>query len=475
MTEDYDTRKETKMTGTTPTGSTVTDMRQPTGTVVASATPDYAALEAELAAVLGARGVSRDPRQREKASVDGARMSPIIAEQLPLGVADLVAFPADAEQIAAAVHIAVGHGAPVTPRGKGTGNYGQAIPMPGGLVLDMSRARAIVEVGDGWITAEAGTPMATLEQTARQSGQQLWIYPSTVHSTLGGFLSGGSGGTGSLEHGSNHEGFVVALDVVTPASEGALVHVEGDEVLGYVHNYGTAGIIARATVRLEPLRDWRGLYASFDDFGGSMSVLRALAALRPHPRLVSADDPHVSAQLPPDAAFVAGRSSLRMIVDATLVDAASAIITDAGGRIEDVREGAQVSAAISVLSYNHPIEWLQKSEPGVYFHVEVGGDALIDRHDEVIAVYPGAHLHLEATEARPIGMLAGIYESPEQVVDGIAALTALGVGVHNPHQWNVDFRLPETVELARRTDPRGLLNPGKLNPAYRGPQKGSIR
>jgi hypothetical protein len=164
-----------------------------------------------------------------------------------------------------------------------------------------------------------------------------------------------------------------------------------------------------------------------------------------------------------------------MIVDATLVDAASAIITDAGGRIEDVREGTQVSAAISVLSYNHPIEWLQKSEPGVYFHVEVGGDALIDRHDEVIAVYPGAHLHLEATEARPIGMLAGIYESPEQVVDGIAALTALGVGVHNPHQWNVDFRLPETVELARRTDPRGLLNPGKLNPAYRGPQKGSIR
>ena len=469
MTEDYDTRKETEMTGATPT-----DVLDPAATVAAP-TPDYAALEADLAAALGPRGISSDPRQREKASVDGARMSPIIAEQLPLGVADLVAFPADAEQIAETVRIAVAHGAPVTPRGKGTGNYGQAIPMPGGLVLDTSRARAIIEVGDGWITAEAGAPMATLELAARQHGQQLWMYPSTVHSTLGGFLSGGSGGTGSIAHGSNHEGFVVALDVVTPASEGALVHVEGDDALGYVHTYGTAGIIARATVRLEPMNDWRGLYASFEDFAGSMSVLQRLAALSPTPRLVSADDPHVSAQLPPDPAFPEGRSSLRTIIDASLLEEASHIITAAGGRNADVREGPQVSAANTVLSYNHPIEWLQKSEPGVYFHVEVGGDALIDRHDEVMAVYPGAHLHIEATALRPIGMLAGVYESPEQVADGIAALTALGVGVHSPHQWNVDFRLPETVALARSTDPRGLLNPGKLNPDYAGPVKGSIR
>ncbi len=469
MTEDYDTRKETEMTG-----ATSTDLLDPAA-FDAAVSPDYAALETALTAVLGARGVSSDPRQREKASVDGARMSPIIAEQLPLGVADLVAFPADADQIAETVRIAVAHGAAVTPRGKGTGNYGQAIPMPGGLVLDTSRARAVVEVGDGWITAEAGAPMAALELAARQQGQQLWMYPSTVHSTLGGFLSGGSGGTGSIAHGSNHEGFVVALDVVTPASAGELVHVEGENTLGFMHNYGTAGVIARATVRLEPLRDWRGLYASFDDFTGSMSVLQRLAALHPHPRLVSADDPHVSAQLPPDPAFPEGRSSLRTIIDASLVDEATAIITAAGGRIEDLREGPQVSAAISVLSYNHPIEWLQKSEPGVYFHVEVGGDALVDRHDEVMAVYPGAHLHIEATALKPIGMLAGVYESPEQVADGIATLTALGVGVHSPHQWNVDFRLPETVELARATDPYGHLNPGKLNPDYAGPVKGAIR
>ena len=135
-----------------------------------------------------------------RASVDGARMSPIISELLPLGVADVVAFPTDAAQIGQAVAAAVRHGVPVTPRGKGTGNYGQGIPMSGGLVLDLSRARAVVEVGEGWLTAEAGTPMVTCERAAQATGQQLWMYPSTVQSSLGGFLAGGSGGTGSIVH-----------------------------------------------------------------------------------------------------------------------------------------------------------------------------------------------------------------------------------------------------------------------------------
>jgi len=432
-------------------------------------------LEQELREILGDRGVSAEPRVRERASVDGAPMSPILAEQLPLGLADLVAFPTSAEQIAAAVGAASRHGVPITPRGKGTGNYGQGIPMRGGLVLDMSRARTIVEVGDGYITAEAGAQMVALEQAAWASGQALWMYPSTTQSSIGGFLAGGSGGTGTIEHGANHMGFVVALDVVHADGSGELVHVEGDEAQQYVHNYGTAGIIARATVRLEPLRDWRGLYASFPDFPSALSVLREIGRITPPPRLVSADNPWISAALPADDAIPAGRSSMRILLSADTIDAASALIESAGGRVEDVRDGAQTSMRISMLSYNHPIEWLQKSSATSIFHVEVAGDALVERIAEVEAVYPGGLLHIEAGHGVPIGMLAGRYESPEQVYAGIEALNALGVGVHNPHQWNVDFEIERTVEVAKRTDPDGLLNPGKLNPDYAGPRKGAIR
>ncbi|GAB4079447.1 FAD-binding oxidoreductase [Modestobacter muralis] len=434
-----------------------------------------AELAAELAVLLGERSVSTELRARERASVDGAWMSPIISEQLPLGLADLVAYPTTAEQIGEAVAAAVRHGVPVTPRGKGTGNYGQAIPMAGGLVLDTSRARAVVEVGEGFVTAEAGAPMVALERAAGATGQQLWMYPSTAQSSIGGFLSGGSGGTGTIAHGSNDAGFVLALDVVHATGSPELVHVEGDEAMRFVHNYGTAGVIARATVRLEPLQDWRGVYASFPDFRGALSVLRAIGRLQPLPRLVSADTPEITATLPEDPALPEGRASLRVIADATTVDAVRALVEGAGGRVEDVREGAQVPLALSVLSYNHPIEWLQKSAPGVYFHVEVGGDALVERIEEVHAVYEGGLLHIEAGHTVPIGMLAGVYRSPEQVYAGITALNALGVSVHDPHQWNVDFQLGRTLETARTTDPRGLLNPGKLNADYAGPTKGAIR
>jgi FAD/FMN-containing dehydrogenase len=397
------------------------------------------ALRLELTELLGERGVSADLRTRERASVDEALMSPILVEQLPLGLADLVAYPGSAEQIAAVLAAATRHGVPVTTRGKGTGNYGQGIPLDGGLVLDTSRARAVVEVGDGWITAEAGAPMILMEQAANAAGQQLWMYPSTAQSTIGGVLSGGAGGPGTI------------------------VHVEGEEAQTFVHTYGTAGVIVRATVGLEPLQDWRAVYAAFETFEGAQAALRALYGMSPQPRLVSADLPFISAKLPDDPAIVKGASSLRAILDAATLEQASAIISANGGRVTDVREGAAQTVKVSMLSYNHPIWWLKKNSPDkVYFHVEVAGEALIDRIDEVHAVYPGGMLHIEAGHRFPIGMLAAEYTGADDVYAGYPKLQELGVRVHSPHQYYVDHGVEELTALKERTDPDGLLNPGHL-------------
>ena len=437
-------------------------------------TTRFDSLKQELAELLPDGGVSSDLRTRERLAVDGAWMSPILSQKLSFPTPELVAFPADAAQIGQVVAAAVRRGVPVTPRGKGTGNYGQAIPMSGGLVLSTSRARDVVEVGEGWITAEAGTPMVELESAAQASGQQLWMYPSTVRSSIGGFLSGGSGGTGTIVHGSNDGGFVMALDVVFADGSPQLHHVEGHEAQQWVHNYGTAGIVARATVRLEPLQEWRCMYASFPDFADALSTLRAFGRLDPLPRLTSADPPALTKTLP-EVPAGPGRASLRAMVDDRTLGTAVMIVENAGGKVEEVRPGAQAQLKMSMLSYNHPITWLQRSKPGVYFHLEVSGDALIDKIDQVHAVYPGGLLHIEVGHRRPIGMLAGEYHDQNQAYAGIEALEELGVSVHNPHQWNVDFELARTVELARRTDPNGLLNPGKLNPNYTGKTKGAIQ
>jgi FAD/FMN-containing dehydrogenase len=428
-----------------------------------NAPPAVEALVAELAELLGADAVSTDDASLDKASIDGARLSPVISEQLPLGRADVVARPADAEQIASAVAAAVRHHVPITPRGKGTGNYGQAIPMSGGLVLDMSGARTIGTVADGAITADAGATFVELERAAYDTGQQILLYPSTARSTIGGFLSGGSGGTGSIKHGMMHTGdFVRALDVVHAVPDARLVHVEGEEAGLYLHNYGTAGIIARATVTLEPRQDWQGLFASFDRFEQALSVIRPFAEIRPTPRLVSADPPILAEALPADAGIPAGRSSLRAILDPASLDAARQLVEDAGGRVEDVRDGFGTIIRISMMSYNHPIDWLQKAYPDTYFHLEVRGDALVDRFADLVEVYPGGLLHIEANKGRPTGMLTAPYRSADEVYAGFERLTAIDVGYHNCHQWFVDHEPDRTRALAATTDPAGLLNPGKL-------------
>jgi len=419
-------------------------------------------LRVALVDLLGDRGVSTDQRTRERASVDEATMSPILTEQLPLGLADLVAYPASADEIAAVLQLAARHGVPVTTRGKGTGNYGQGIPLHGGVVLDTSRARAVVEVGDGYVTAEAGASMVSLEQAAAAAGQQLWMYPSTAQSTIGGFLSGGSGGTGSISHGSNWEGFVTALDIALPGEDG-LLHVEGAEAQTFVHTYGTAGVIARATVRLEPLQDWRAVYATFPTFEQALTAVRTLRETTPAPRLVSADRAEIAAKLPKDPAIAVDRASLRGIIDAVVLEESRDLIEAAGGTVEDVREGLQQTTKVSMLSYNHPIWWLKRNSPDtVWFHVEVGGEALIDRIAEVETVYPGAMLHIEAAHIGPIGMLTAPYTGAEDVYAGYPALRDLGVRVHSPHQYYVDHGVEELVALKQRTDPAGLLNPGHV-------------
>jgi FAD/FMN-containing dehydrogenase len=408
--------------------------------------------------------VSVDTAARERASTDAATLSPIISEHLPLGLADLVAYPTSAEEIAAVVSACYRHNVPVTPRGKGTGNYGQGIPMHGGVVLDTRRVNRVIAVEPGLINAEGGATMVAMEQAANAAGQQLLMYPSTTQSTIGGFLSGGSGGTGSLVHGSNWMGFVTALDVALPGADPTLIHVEGEEAQTFVHTYGTAGVIARATVRLEPLQQWRSLYSTFDDYKVAQVALRRLGELTPTPRLVSADPAEISAHLPQDDAITPDKASLRAILDLATVGDAEALIMELGGAVTDVRDGVRHTLKLSSLSYNHPIYWLKRrcDEEQIWFHVEVGGESLIDRIEEVLAVYPDGLLHIEAQHHFPIGMLTAPYVSAEQVYAGYPKLQELGVRVHSPHQWYVDHGVEELVALKSRTDPTGILNPGKV-------------
>ena len=72
------------------------------------------------------------------------------------------------------------------------------------------------------------------------------------------------------------------------------------------------------------------------------------------------------------------------------------------------------------------------------------------------------YLHLELLPDTALAIVVADYRSEAQVLDGIERLEALGIGVHNPHDWRVDRNLDVIQQVAAVRDPRGLLNPGKL-------------
>ncbi len=65
--------------------------------------------------------------------------SPVLKRQLDHVTADLVVSPKSEAEVIRVLAACHRHGVPVTPRGTGTGNYGQAMPLSGGVVLQPRR------------------------------------------------------------------------------------------------------------------------------------------------------------------------------------------------------------------------------------------------------------------------------------------------------------------------------------------------
>ena len=107
----------------------------------------------------------------ERLSKDFYWYSPILKRQLDGKHADAVIQPIDVGEIRNLLRFCFAHDIPVTPRGAGTGNYGQAIPLNGGIVLDLSRMDDIEAItSDGVAICQPGVRLGALETRARAQG-----------------------------------------------------------------------------------------------------------------------------------------------------------------------------------------------------------------------------------------------------------------------------------------------------------------
>jgi hypothetical protein len=415
---------------------------------------------------LGAGAVSTEPGLVAKVSSDWSRMSPVLQEKIPPGhyLADVVMRPTEPEQVPVILKVAFDHDVPVTPRGAGTGNYGQATPFDGGILLDLRDLRSITVNDGGTITADAGAPLTEIDKVARAAGRDIWIFPSTKGSTVGGFVGGGSAGTGTIERGTTSDGFVVAVTVAPMDGGGRLITYGGDAATPYIHTYGVTGILVDVEIRTDPARDWSALYADFATYDALVAVHRTLLDLPALPRLASGDEPALVPTLPAPMELDATRFSLRVIAESSTSEEILSRVRGAGGRVvADLADYAETDK-LSGMSYNHPVYFLQQAHPErSWFHMETGGTVHWDDPDAVRAIYDGpVSLHLELMGNAPLAMVVAEYESEEKVLAGMTKFDAVGARVHSPHQWYVDRNVALAIETAKSTDPEGLLNPGKL-------------
>jgi glycolate oxidase len=173
-------------------------------------------------------------------------------------VPDAVVLPATAAEVAAVIGIAARHGVPVVPRGAGTGLSGGAVTIRGGIALQMTRMRRIIEIDPLAQTALVEPGVVNQELSLAAAAHGLFYAPdpsSQKACTLGGNAAENSGGPHCLYYGvtTNH---VLGMEVVL--ADGSIHWVSGDspdrvglDLCGVlVGSEGTLCAITRIKVRL---------------------------------------------------------------------------------------------------------------------------------------------------------------------------------------------------------------------------------
>jgi glycolate oxidase len=249
-------------------------------TVAPGIPPDVAA---RIAEVVGAAHVVADPADLLVYECDGlthGRTPPAI-----------VVLPGSTDEVASVLRIAREAGIPVVPRGSGTGLSGGARPVPGCILVALSRMRRVLEVDleNGWVRVEPGVFNLDVTRTVAPGGYYYAPDPSSQSvCSIGGNLAENSGGAHCLKYGFtvNH---VLAARVVL--SDGSVVDVGGpaldppgyDLLAALVGSEGMLGIATEVTLRVlrkpESTRTFLATFPSSDEAGAAVSGIIAAGIL----------------------------------------------------------------------------------------------------------------------------------------------------------------------------------------------------
>lgn len=190
------------------------------------------------------------------------------------GMPDYVVRPKSAGEVSQILCLASAFEIPVTARGAGTGLAGGAVPVKGGIVLDMSGMNRIIEidVDNLQVAVQPGVVLDKLNDALKPHG---FFFPpdpgSSAMCTIGGLISNNGSGMRCVKYGTCRN-YVLDLEVVL--ADGRIVHT-GSRMLKSSAGYdltrlmigaeGTLGVITEVVLKIIPLPESRKLViASFE-------------------------------------------------------------------------------------------------------------------------------------------------------------------------------------------------------------------
>jgi FAD/FMN-containing dehydrogenase len=436
---------------------------------------DWQRVAADLAPIecIAARAVLRTK------SRDFFWYSPVLNEKLKGVSADLVVCPANEAEIVRTLAYCHAHRIPVTPRGGGTGNYGQAMPLKGGIVLDLLRLNRFLWLKDGVARVEAGLKLIDLENHSLPQGWELRFHPSTRRTaTIGGFIAGGSGGVGSVQFGGlRTRGNVLGLRLITMEEKPRAIELRGEEVMPAVHAYGTNGIIVELEVPLARTWPWHEAVVSFADFAAAADFAKALCEADGIVRkLVSVSDWGAAQYFRPLSPYLkAGEAVALCVVADPSREAFTALATNLGGTIVFERDAAEAGdiPPLYEFTWNHTTLWALKADRTItYLQCLFDGPDYLDKIARTVATFGDeTPMHLEFTRlgghVAAFGLQLVRYTGEKRLYEIIRWLEAAGCPVADPHTYILEDGGMKTVDAAqlafkRQADPLGLLNPGKM-------------
>lgn len=443
-------------------------------------TPNIAAAKAALAHL----DIETSDAAIKSNSRDFFWYSPVLKARLDHLVADFVIYPKTEAEVIEILRVCYAHDCPVTTRGAGTGNYGQAMPLAGGCVMSLKRLSAIKEIAPGRVVVEPGCLLKDLDGEVKvKSGQELRMFSSTwATATIGGFIAGGSGGVGSVTWGALRDlGNIIRLRVVTMEAEPRVLEFRGEDLARVSHAYGTNGIITELELPLAPAYDWIDVFVSTDDFPQATEFANDLAnedgiliklasvyeapvahsyfqRVKPH---VTPDSHLLGLMIAPHAmeaflTFLARNPGLSMIYRS------------------DDHDWPRHPGPVFEYGWNHTTLRALKVDPSItYLQVRYGYPNHIEKVEAIRKAFPDGEVmqHLEVMRENGKAMFAGLslvkFTTEERLDEIIAIHEELGCMIFNPHRYTLEEGGRQTVDdrqlrFKREADPKGLLNPGKM-------------